>query len=321
MIKNLIFIFSLFILSSCSKTPEITYISNIEMSGIEGDTIKAQSVVTISNPNLYSISLDNVIMNFCYDSVIIGKGIVDEKIRLKKSNTDVLVNSNISIKELYKTMPKVFETDSFQLTINVLAELSFFKININRKIKTYINTKQIINSFLSQENIENNISINSISVSSIGYDSTELFFNIKVVNFLPFSYVINKIKVDIYNDTWHTNSAGFHHSVDYGFGLIIYTAVALNKDAIFSDYNLLLKSSIVIFTGIFILGWIYHFFTKKRMSKKMAVSQNLMLTMKSSGFAIATSLALFGEQASIPASILSVFVLIFLIYKGFVHKS
>jgi len=32
--------------------------------------------------------------------------------------------------------------------------------------------------------------------------------------------VKNAIKVDTTNSTWQTNSAGFHHSVDYGFGLI-----------------------------------------------------------------------------------------------------
>ena len=35
-------------------------------------------------------------------------------------------------------------------------------------------------------------------------------------------YLIAKtaIQIDADNDTWHTNSEGFHHSVDYGFGLI-----------------------------------------------------------------------------------------------------
>jgi kexin len=35
-------------------------------------------------------------------------------------------------------------------------------------------------------------------------------------------YLIAKtaIKIDEYNPSWYTNSAGFHHSVDYGFGLI-----------------------------------------------------------------------------------------------------
>jgi kexin len=35
-------------------------------------------------------------------------------------------------------------------------------------------------------------------------------------------YLIAKtaIKIDPFNSTWQTNSAGFHHSVDYGFGLI-----------------------------------------------------------------------------------------------------
>lgn len=107
------------------------------------------------------------------------------------------------------------------------------------------------------------------------------------------------------------------HIVDYGFALIIYTGVALNKHAIFSDYSILIKSSIILYISMFLLDKLYIKIFKNKLNRQLLISHSLMLSIKSSGFAIATALTFVGERAAIPASILSVFVLIFLIYKSF----
>ena len=101
--------------------------------------------------------------------------------------------------------------------------------------------------------------------------------------------------------------------VDWGFGFIIYIAIAINRDIIFSDITTVLKSAFVLIIAIFISSIAYLFITRKTKNKKIQVSKNLMLTMKSSGFAIAVTIILFEQKTAIPATVMSIIVLLWLI--------
>lgn len=103
--------------------------------------------------------------------------------------------------------------------------------------------------------------------------------------------------------------------VDWGFALLIFTAVGLNRQVFFSNFDILLLVSLVLFLGIFGLGWFYKWFCRKvGISAPVAVSQNLLVTIKSSGFAVVTALTLFGTEAAIPSAVMAVFVLMYLLY-------
>ena len=103
--------------------------------------------------------------------------------------------------------------------------------------------------------------------------------------------------------------------VDWGFALIIFTAVGLNRQVFFSNFDILLLVSLVLFIGIFGLGWFYEWFGKKiGISAPVAVTQNLLVTIKSSGFAVVTALTLFGTEAAIPSAVMAIFVLMYLLY-------
>lgn len=101
--------------------------------------------------------------------------------------------------------------------------------------------------------------------------------------------------------------------VDWGFALIIYTAIALNRDLITSQFNSVIISSVILFISIFISGLTFIILSRKRIDKKTAISRNLMLTIKGSGFAIAATLILFDQSSAIPASVMSILVLLYLI--------
>lgn len=105
--------------------------------------------------------------------------------------------------------------------------------------------------------------------------------------------------------------------VNYGFALIIYTAIALNKNVIFSELEIVIKSSLILFFAIFVSGTIYLYVMRKRIAQKLLISQTLMITIKASGFSVASSLALFEQKASIPSAVLSIFILLYLIFLGF----
>ncbi|WP_164977467.1 bile acid:sodium symporter family protein [Ancylomarina salipaludis] len=106
--------------------------------------------------------------------------------------------------------------------------------------------------------------------------------------------------------------------VDWGFALLIFTAVGLNRQVFFSNFEVLFLVALVLFLSIFGLGWVYEKFAARiGVKKEVAMTQNLLLTIKSSGFAVVTALTLFGKEAAIPSAVMAVFVLLYLLYLSF----
>ncbi len=101
--------------------------------------------------------------------------------------------------------------------------------------------------------------------------------------------------------------------IDWGFALIIYTAVAVNRDLILNDYITVLKSAGILFLSLFGVGIIFLFMRRNKLNKKLTVSKNLVLTVKSSGFAVAVTMILFEPKSAVPAAVMSIFVLLWLI--------
>jgi BASS family bile acid:Na+ symporter len=106
--------------------------------------------------------------------------------------------------------------------------------------------------------------------------------------------------------------------VDWGFALLIFIAVGLNRRVFFSEPTILLKIAFILFLIHFVLGIAYEKLCKllKRNEVK-SMSENLLLTIKSSGFAVVTAITLFGQKAAIPTAGLAIFVLLYLLFLSF----
>lgn len=103
--------------------------------------------------------------------------------------------------------------------------------------------------------------------------------------------------------------------VDWGFAIIIFTAVGMNRSVFFSNPLILILVSIVLLTATFGMGTLFEFFSKKAGVKyERNITQVLLLTIKSSGFSVVTAMTLFGKEAAIPSAILAVIVLLYLLY-------
>ena len=103
--------------------------------------------------------------------------------------------------------------------------------------------------------------------------------------------------------------------VEFGFAIIIYIAVGLNRDVLFTDFNILASISIVLIISIFGLGAVHRIISKQlNINKQVVISQNLLLTVKSAGFSASTSLVIFGKEAALPAAIYSIIGLVYLLY-------
>lgn len=109
--------------------------------------------------------------------------------------------------------------------------------------------------------------------------------------------------------------------VNWGLFLIIFTIIGLNRNIFFDNPGILWRISLISFITVIGLGLLYEFITRKlKTGRSLSAPVILMGTTKNAGFAAAAALALFGEKASIPGAITSVFTVLFLLYLSFRAK-
>lgn len=102
--------------------------------------------------------------------------------------------------------------------------------------------------------------------------------------------------------------------VNWGLFVVIFAVVSLNRDVFFRDFKTLAIISLICIVTIFGMWLLTNFILKKlKFAEEIRKSLVLAATIKNSGFAAASALALFGERASLPGAILSIFLIIFLI--------
>jgi bile acid:Na+ symporter, BASS family len=105
--------------------------------------------------------------------------------------------------------------------------------------------------------------------------------------------------------------------VNWGLFVVIFAVVSLNRAVFFRDFKTLATISLICIVSIFGLWLLTNFVLRKlKFTDEVRKSLVLAATIKNSGFAAASALALFGEKASLPGAILSVYLIIFLILIG-----
>ena len=102
--------------------------------------------------------------------------------------------------------------------------------------------------------------------------------------------------------------------IDIGFALIIYTSVGINNQVFFNDFPTLIKVVSVLFVVMFIGSFILKQILKNKLSKPDLISTQLLYSVKSSGFSVVTAIQLFGNKSAIPATVLSVMTLVYLLF-------
>ncbi|MDD2550288.1 MAG: hypothetical protein PHD00_09375 [Bacteroidales bacterium] len=103
--------------------------------------------------------------------------------------------------------------------------------------------------------------------------------------------------------------------VNVGFAIIVFVAVGMNRQVFFSDPEVLLLVAVTILIATFGLGTLHSIVAAKlKLPKDLAITQNMLSTIKSSGFSVFTALTFFGKEAAIPSAVLAVLILVYLIY-------
>ena len=105
--------------------------------------------------------------------------------------------------------------------------------------------------------------------------------------------------------------------VNWGFFLVVFTVVGLNREVFLEQPQVIGLASAVAAVSIFVLGSLMELALKRlQVERTIGISLTLMGTVKNSGAAAAIALTLFGEEASIPAAVVSAFNVLYLIYLG-----
>ncbi len=122
------------------------------------------------------------------------------------------------------------------------------------------------------------------------------------------SQVLIKFKADRFVKKWR----GLF--VNWGLFIVIFAVIALNREALFKNPKILAITALISFIVVFGLGFLVEFILKKiKFQNNLRGPFILLATIKNGGFAAATALSLFGNEASLPGAVLSVFLILFLI--------
>jgi BASS family bile acid:Na+ symporter len=110
--------------------------------------------------------------------------------------------------------------------------------------------------------------------------------------------------------------------VNWSFFVALFTIVGLNRQAFFSEFDVLLRITIIAIVISFVLGHVIELAIKGLpMKRETSISVILMGSMKNYGLATGVLLTLFGERAAIPASICTVFGVLRLLWLSFYYRN
>lgn len=108
--------------------------------------------------------------------------------------------------------------------------------------------------------------------------------------------------------------------IDVGFAIIIYISIGVNSNVFANNFGLVLKIIPAFIFVMFVLTRLYAILMKNKLSAEDIITNKLLLSIKSSGFSIVLALELFNTRAAIPATIMSIMVLVYLLFLVFTKQ-
>jgi len=105
--------------------------------------------------------------------------------------------------------------------------------------------------------------------------------------------------------------------VNWAFALVIFVVIALNRNSLLRRPQILLPLGLIALATNFglaaVLEWVLR---KLRLDRATRLTSVMMGTIKNTSLTAATALALFGERVSLPAAVVSVTNVLYLIWLG-----
>jgi BASS family bile acid:Na+ symporter len=102
---------------------------------------------------------------------------------------------------------------------------------------------------------------------------------------------------------------------NWSFFLIVYTIIGLNRQLFFDRPMALVPPDLIAFASTFFMGWAVEWVSRLiRVDPRTTVTLVLLGTHKNTGLAAGLALALFSKKTAVPASITTIFMLVYIIW-------
>lgn len=106
--------------------------------------------------------------------------------------------------------------------------------------------------------------------------------------------------------------------INWGFFLVVYTIVGLNQELFLKQTFILLGPALIALGSTFFLGFIINsLFRLWHIDHPMRINLVLLGTHKNTGLAGGIALALYSEKTALPATITTIFMLVYVIWLSF----
>ena len=110
-------------------------------------------------------------------------------------------------------------------------------------------------------------------------------------------------------------------AINWAFFTTIYIIIGLNRQVFFEQPSILLGVIIISITLTFGLGHAIDFIARRlNIDRSTRISWIVMGTRKNTGLASVVALAFLGERATIPAAVLAIFAVLFIVWMSFHFK-
>jgi len=102
---------------------------------------------------------------------------------------------------------------------------------------------------------------------------------------------------------------------DWGFFIVLYSMIGVNRDLIFSQPLLIVPIAMVVLAATFVLGFVIEKVgVLAKVDKKNMISLVLLGTLKNQGIAGGLAIALFEKEAALPSAVYSVFMILYIMW-------
>jgi len=140
-----------------------------------------------------------------------------------------------------------------------------------------------------------------------------LFYTMTLLIIVPIiaAQLIRRVKYKLYIDKWRGMI------INWGFFVVIFSVVGVNRDVFLKDYHVLIPVSLVAIISSFGLAAVVETLGKKfGIAARERHSYLLFSTIKTSAFAAAVGLALYNEAVSVPGAVISAWYALYFIFLG-----
>jgi bile acid:Na+ symporter, BASS family len=105
---------------------------------------------------------------------------------------------------------------------------------------------------------------------------------------------------------------------NWGFFLLTYTVVGLNRDTFFSRPESIAPVALVAGASMFLVGYLIEKIARRHSVDASSIVSLVMLgTLKNCGLAVGLGLAFFSKEAALPATVSAVMMILFVIWVGY----